>query len=140
MAGGAGKARARRLTALYADEYNLYACPPERFRTIVEKTGKLAVEAGRQPGDIIWSSAGPALAARGQADYRRLLENLASLTGRTTTHIEQVYEERSYPHGSGAKASEMLTALAEAGCRRYYPQIMGQDLADFEIIVDAFEG
>jgi alkanesulfonate monooxygenase SsuD/methylene tetrahydromethanopterin reductase-like flavin-dependent oxidoreductase (luciferase family) len=139
MAGGAGKARARRLTALYADEYNLYACPPERFRTIVEKTGKLAVEAGRQPGDIIWSSAGPALAARGQADYRRLLENLASLTGRTTTHIEQVYEERSYPHGSGAKASEMLTALAEAGCRRYYPQIMGQDLADFDIIVDAFE-
>jgi hypothetical protein len=34
----------------------------------------------------------------------------------------------------------MLTALAEAGCQRYYPQIMGQDLADFEIIVDAFEG
>jgi len=140
MAGGAGKARARRLTALYADEYNLYACPPERFRTIVEKTGQLADEAGRQPGDILWSSAGPALAARGQADYRRLLENLASRTGQTTERIEQVYEERSYPHGSGAKASEMVTALAEAGCQRYYPQIMGQDLADFDLIIDAFQG
>jgi alkanesulfonate monooxygenase SsuD/methylene tetrahydromethanopterin reductase-like flavin-dependent oxidoreductase (luciferase family) len=138
MAGGAGNAKARQMTALYADEYNLYACPSERYREVVEKTGALAVDAGRRPEDILWSSAGPAVAAKKEADYRRLLERLAGLTRQTTERIEQVYVERQYPHGSGSKAAEMVSALEEAGCRLYYPQIFGQDLADYDIVFDAY--
>ncbi|MCI0425157.1 MAG: LLM class flavin-dependent oxidoreductase [Actinobacteria bacterium] len=140
MAGGAGNARARRITARYADEYNLYACPPARYAEIVEKTSALAVEAGRRPEDVFWSSAGPALAAKKEPDYRRILARLAEVTRQTTERIEEVYEERQYPHGSGSKPAEMVAALAEAGCRLYYPQIIGQDLKDFDVIIDAYQG
>jgi alkanesulfonate monooxygenase SsuD/methylene tetrahydromethanopterin reductase-like flavin-dependent oxidoreductase (luciferase family) len=128
------------MTALYADEYNLYACPPDRYREIVEKTSALATEAGRDPSAITWSSAGPAVAARKESDYRRILENVATLTRQSTERIEQVYAERQFPHGSGSKAAEMVAALAEAGCSLYYPQMFAQDFADFDVIFDAYQG
>ena len=140
MAGGAGKGKARRMAALYADEYNLYACPPDRYAEVVEKTSRIAVEAGREPGDILWSSAGPAVAAKKDSDYRRILERVAALTRQTPERIEEVYAERALPHGSGSKAAEMLAALGDAGCRLFYPQIFGQELEDFDVILAAYQG
>jgi alkanesulfonate monooxygenase SsuD/methylene tetrahydromethanopterin reductase-like flavin-dependent oxidoreductase (luciferase family) len=141
MAGGAGKTRARSIAARYADEYNLYACSPDRFRHIVARTNEAAVEAGRDPQDILWSSAGPALAAKRDADYRRILEAMAGMTGQSPERIETVYQERHYPHGPGSKAAEMVAGLAQAGCRLYYPQVAGViDIADFDLIFDAYQG
>ena len=142
MSGGAGKKKARSITARYADEYNLYARKPEVFREVVAKTRAEATEIGRDPDEIFWSSAGPGLAAKKEPDYRRLLEGLSEKTGQSTEHIEKVYEERGYPHGSGSKAAEMIAALEEAGCQRFYPQLfVGEDdPSDFEIILDAYQG
>lgn len=142
MSGGAGKKKARSITARYADEYNLYARNPEVFREVVEKTRAEAREIGRDPDEIFWSSAGPGLAAKKDSDYRRLLEGLSEKTGQSTEHIERVYEERGYPHGSGSKGAEMIAALEEAGCQRFYPQLfVGEDdPSDFEIILDAYQG
>jgi alkanesulfonate monooxygenase SsuD/methylene tetrahydromethanopterin reductase-like flavin-dependent oxidoreductase (luciferase family) len=138
MAGGAGGPRARDITARYGDEYNLYACPPERFREVVEKTAALAEGYGRDPSEITWSAAGPALAARKQSDYTALLDKLSELTGRDPEHIESVYRKQSFPHGHGGQAAEMVAALAESGCQRYYLQIFGMDLKDFDTIVEAY--
>lgn len=138
MAGGEGGPRAREITARYADEYNLYACPPERFRTVVDQTRSLAGEFGREPDEIFWSSAGPALAAKSESDYRDLLDKMAALTGRDPERIKAVYQERSIPHGSGAQASEMVAALEEAGCQRYYLQIFGFGRDSFDIILEAY--
>lgn len=138
--GGAGGPKARRIAVLYADEYNLYARPPDEYASIVAASKDLAVELGRDPDSLLWSSAGPGLAARKEPDYRRLLEAMADLTGHDPDHIEKQYQERGYPHGSGSKASEMIAALEEAGCQRYYPQVFLADghPRDFDIIVDAF--
>ena len=140
--GGAGGPKARRIAVLYADEYNLYARPPEDYASIVSTTKELAVELGRDPDHLFWSSAGPGLAARKETDYRRLLANMADLTGHDPEHIETQYEKRGYPHGSGSKASEMIEALEEAGCQRYYPQVFlaEGDPADFDIVLDAYMG
>lgn len=140
LAGGAGRTKARRITALYADEYNLYACDPDRYRHIRERTRAEAVEAGRGADEIFWSSAGPAVAAKKESDYRRLLEELAEMTGQSRERIEEVYEERRYPHGSGAKAAEMLGELEEAGCQRFYLQIFNTPIANFDLILDAYAG
>lgn len=140
MGGGAGKPKARRIIALYADEYNLYARPPADYAEIRDLTRAEAEAAGRDPGSIVWTSASPALAAKKESDYRRILEAVANLSGQTTEHIEEVYEERQYPHGSGAKASEMVAALGEAGCELYYLQMFGADRADYDLILDAYEG
>jgi alkanesulfonate monooxygenase SsuD/methylene tetrahydromethanopterin reductase-like flavin-dependent oxidoreductase (luciferase family) len=142
LMGGAGKAKARSIAARYADEYNLYARRPEVFREKVEKTRALAREIGRNPDEISWSSAGPALGAKRESDYRRLLDALSERTGQSPERIEEVYEERGYPHGSGSKPAEMIAALEGAGCSRFYPQLFFDqpDLTDFEIILDAYQG
>ena len=138
LVGGGGSKTTPTLAGRYADEFNIYACTPEQYagrRDLAEKT---AAEAGRDPGSILFSTACPAVAARKESDYRRLLAMLAERTRSTPEHIEQVYEERGYPHGSGSKAAEMLDRLEEAGCQRFYPQMFLRNPEDFDIILDAY--
>src|SRR5690606_25655614 len=101
---------------------------------------EMAEENGRDPDSIAWSSAGPALAAKKETDYRRLLEKLASVTGQTPDRIETAYTDRKIPHGSGSKAAEDLAALQEAGCERYYLQAFGFEPADLDLIASAYRG
>ena len=56
--------------------------------------------------------------------------------------VKEVYEERAYPHGPGSKGAEMIAALEDAGCQRYYPQVFldEDDLSDFDVILDAYAG
>lgn len=138
MGGGAGKPKSQRITALYADEYNLYARPPQEYARIREETREQAEAAGRDPDSIKWTSASPALAAKKESDYRRILEAIAALTDQTTERIEEVYEERQYPHGSGSKAAEMLAALGEAGCELHYLQMFAADRSDYDLVLEAY--
>lgn len=142
--GGMGGPKARRITARYADEYNLYARPPEEFAEVVASTRELATGIGRDPDEIFWSSASVGIAARKESDYRRLLEKAAEHFDREPEHVEKRFEERGYPHGSGTKPAEMMAALAEAGCQRFYVQILlgadGHDPAQLDDTFDAYMG
>jgi hypothetical protein len=84
------------------------------------------------------STAAPAIAAKSESDYRRLLGLLADRTGSSPERIETLYDERGLPHGSGAKPAEMLAALEEVGCRRFYPQMFLGNPTDFDLILDAY--
>ena len=139
MIGGTGRSKGRRIVATYADEYNLYARKPEVYRKVWELTRAEASEVGRDPDSILWTSAGPGLAAKSDTEYRRLLELFADMTKQTTAHIEETYEERGYPHGPGSKAAEMLAELEEAGCQRYFPQLFIDEISDMEIIMEAYQ-
>jgi alkanesulfonate monooxygenase SsuD/methylene tetrahydromethanopterin reductase-like flavin-dependent oxidoreductase (luciferase family) len=138
LVGGGGAEKTPRVAGRYADEFNIYACPPERYAARRELAAKTAADAGRDPEAILFSTACPAIAARKEGDYRRLLEMLAERTRSTPERIEQVYEERGYPHGSGSKPSEMLAALEEVGCSRFYPQMFLGNPDDYDIILDAY--
>lgn len=138
LVGGGGPEKTPRIAGRYADEFNIYACSPEQYEAKRDLARKTAVEAGRDPEAILFSTACPAIAARKEADYRRLLESLAEQTHSTPERIEEVYERRGYPHGSGGKASEMLAALGEAGCRRFYPQMFLGNPDDYDLILDAY--
>ena len=138
LVGGGGRRTTPTLAGRYADEFNIYACRPEEYVARRELAEKSAAEKGRDPGSILFSTASPAVAARKESDYRRLLALLADRTTSTPARIEQVYEERGYPHGSGSKPAEMLKALEEAGCQRFYPQMFLRNPGDFDIILDAY--
>ncbi|MGB7860843.1 MAG: LLM class flavin-dependent oxidoreductase [Acidimicrobiia bacterium] len=142
MGGGAGNPKSRRMIAQYGDEYNLYACKPDRYREVREATRAEAASFGRNPDDIFWTSAGPGVAAKNDTDYRRMLEAMAEKTGKSTEHIESAWNERGFPHGSGSKPAEMIAALEEAGCQRFYPQVfLGEDdPTAFDVVVDAYMG
>lgn len=139
--GGAGGPKTRRITVLYADEYNLYARPADEYAGIVNATRDLATEMGRDPSEIFWSSAGPGVAARKESDYKRLMEGMADLTGKAPDYIEKRWEEKGHPHGSGSKGPEMIAALEEAGCQRYYPQVfVDDDPGTRDLVLDGFMG
>ncbi|MDP9144088.1 MAG: LLM class flavin-dependent oxidoreductase [Actinomycetota bacterium] len=138
LIGGGGDVKTPQIAGRYADEFNIYACLPEAYALKRDRAKAAALEAGRDPSTIFFSTACPAIAAKGEADYRRLLQMLAERTSSSPERIEQVYEERGYPHGSGSKPAEMLLALGEAGCERFYPQMFLGNTADHDIILDAY--
>lgn len=140
--GGAGGPKARRITALYADEYNLYARKADEYAEVVAATRQLAAELGRDPDEISWSSAGPGVAARKESDYKRILGGIADLTGHEPGYIEERWDERGYPHGSGSKGAEMIAALEESGCQLFFPQMLigEDDPSDFDTVMDAYMG
>lgn len=137
--GGAGGPKARRIAALYADEYNLYATTPEEYASIVSATREIAIEDGREPEEIFWSSASPGIAAKKESEYRRLLEKAADFFDRPPDYLEQRLTERGRPHGSGSKPAEMMAALGEAGCQRFYVQAFLVDTGDRATLDDMFD-
>ena len=140
LVGGGGPVKTPRLAGLYADEFNIYAGHPDYFARMATTAREWAVKAGRDPSVMFLSSASPAVAARKESDYRRILELHATKTKSTPEHIEAVYEERGYPHGSGTKATEMLAALGEAGCQRFYMQMFVRDLTILDTVFEAYRG
>lgn len=139
LVGGSGETKTPALAGRFADECNIYACLPEQYVAKRERAEKAAAEGGRDPGSILFSSVSPGIAARKEPDYRRLLEIHADRFHSTPERIETVYQERGYPHGSGSKPAEMLAALEEAGCSRFYPQLLLGNFEDFDLILDAYE-
>jgi alkanesulfonate monooxygenase SsuD/methylene tetrahydromethanopterin reductase-like flavin-dependent oxidoreductase (luciferase family) len=139
LVGGTGDRKTPALAGRFADEYNIYACLPDEFVAKRELAEKNAAEVGRDPSSILFSSVSPGIAAKKEPEYRRLLEMHADRFRSTPDHIESVYQERGYPHGSGSQPSEMLAALEEVGCRRFYPQLLLENLEDFDLILDAYQ-
>jgi alkanesulfonate monooxygenase SsuD/methylene tetrahydromethanopterin reductase-like flavin-dependent oxidoreductase (luciferase family) len=139
LVGGTGGRKTPALAGRFADEFNIYACLPDEFVAKRDLAEKNAAEVGRDPGSILFSSVSPGIAARKDSDYRRILGRAAELFHSTAERIATVYQERGYPHGSGSQAAEMLAALEEAGCRRFYPQLLLGNLEDFDLIVDAYQ-
>ncbi len=137
LIGGGGKVKTPRIAGRFADEFNIYACPPDNYRLKAEAARKHARAAGRDPDTMLFSAASPALSATNKADYKLLLEALARKTDSTPDRIEEVYTERGYPHGHGSQPSEMLAALEEAGCERYYAQAFAAEVAQYDTIFDA---
>lgn len=140
MGGGAGKTKSQRITARYADEYNLYARPAEEYSSTRTATRAQASDFGRDPDEIKWTSASPALGATTEAGYQKLLEAFAEMTGQPADKIEATYEERQYPHGSGEKPAEMIAALEEAGCELFYLQMFAVERADYDDVLTAYRG
>ena len=131
LIGGGGKVKSPRIAGRFADEYNIYACPPDEYRGKVETAKHHAEEAGRDPESILFSTACPTVIAEEEETYREMLTRFAELTDSTPERAEEAFEERGYPHGFGSKPFEMISALEEAGCQRYYAQAFAATIDDF---------
>lgn len=137
LVGGSGKVKTPRLAGRFADEFNIYACPPNDYG---EKRNTAIDEAeanGRDAGSMLFSAASPAIFAIKESDYQNRLKAFADLTGSTPERIEEVYLERGYPHGFGSQPSDMLAALEEAGCQRYYAQAFGAKPSEYDMMFEA---
>jgi alkanesulfonate monooxygenase SsuD/methylene tetrahydromethanopterin reductase-like flavin-dependent oxidoreductase (luciferase family) len=141
LVGGSGAVKTPRLAGAYADEFNIYACPPDEFAAKAAVARNAAARSGRDPDKVLMSGTGPALAAVDDDVYRDLLTQMAELTGSSAEHIEETYLERGWPHGPGSQAARMLDELEAAGCERYYLQMFGSvDLDAYDAVLAAYGG
>lgn len=140
LIGGSGRVKSPRIAGRFADEFNIYACPPSEYKEKADAAREHARGASRDPARMLLSAASPALAAGKESDYRDLLESLATKTDSTPERIEEVYQERGYPHGYGSKPAEMLAELEEAGCQRYYAQAFALTVDQYPMVFEALAG
>ena len=139
LIGGAGKVETPRVAGTYADEFNIYACPPEDFALKATRARQAAEKAGRDPQSLLISSAGPAIAAPDQSSYERLRDQMAELAGVEVGRLEGGYRKRRYPTGWGDQPVKGMAELEEAGCQRYYLQMFQGDPADYDMILDTYQ-
>lgn len=121
--GGGGKKKTPRLTATYADEYNLGFATTERFAEQVGRVRAACEEIGRDPGDLTYSVALVVCCGTDDAEIARRAANIG----------REVDEMRT--NGLTGTPEEILEKAAtyqEAGADRLYLQVL--DLADLEHI------
>jgi alkanesulfonate monooxygenase SsuD/methylene tetrahydromethanopterin reductase-like flavin-dependent oxidoreductase (luciferase family) len=140
VVGGTGPHATPRLAGTYANEYNCYPAPIEEFAARVDRARRAAVEAGRDPDQLLISSAGAVLAAETQGDFEQLLTSSAAEADMTVDELEAHLERRNTPRGTFDRVAEQLAAMAAAGMRRFYIQRSADfDRAATERLITALE-
>lgn len=120
VVGGRGAHRTPRLAGTHADEYNAYPGPD--FAERVDRMRAAAVAAGRNPDDVLVSSAGAVFVAEDVMSYRAKLEAAAETAGMSVDELEAHFAVRNTPRGPAPKVRAELAALAGAGAQRFYVQ------------------
>lgn len=124
VVGGTGAHKTPRLAGTYADEFNVYPGPDAADR--IRRAKQAAVDAGRDPDELLISSAGAVLVAATEADYRELFGQRASELGLEPEQLEAHFARRNTPRGSAEQVRGTLAELAAAGVTRFYLQGAGE--------------
>jgi len=121
LIGGTGKRRTPRLAARYAAEFNVpFASAADNAR-LFAGVREACEEAGRDPGELVYSSALVLCTGRDDAE----LAHRAAAIGRDVDDL------RAHGvAGTPAEAVDVLGRYAEAGATRVYLQVL--DLADLD--------
>lgn len=121
LIGGHGKRRTPALAARYADEFNVPFGSLEQNRTMFTRVDAACDEIGRDPGDIIRSSA--LVLCCGQ-DETEIARRAASI-GRDVAELRE-----NGLAGTPQEIVDKLATFAEAGVERVYLQVL--DLSDLD--------
>jgi F420-dependent oxidoreductase-like protein len=121
LIGGSGKKRTPRLAARYAAEFNVPFASAEDNARLFAGVRAACAEAGRDPGELVYSSALVVCVGRDDAELSRR----AAAIGRDVDELR-----RNGVAGTPAEAVDTLGRYAEAGASRVYLQVL--DLADLD--------
>lgn len=122
IVGGVGDHVTPRLAGRFADEYNVYPAEPARMAARIVRMRKAAQAAGRDPDQILLSSAGQVLTAPTRQEYEALFRTRAAESGIDPEALEQHYEDRQTPRGPLDQVLEQISDLSRLGVSRFYLQ------------------
>jgi alkanesulfonate monooxygenase SsuD/methylene tetrahydromethanopterin reductase-like flavin-dependent oxidoreductase (luciferase family) len=122
VVGGNGPRKTPRLAGAFADEYNMFVTDRDTLEQRVEVMRESALEAGRNPDDILISFAGPSFVYTTDEDHRHALETRGKRRGMTADEYAAFLDERSVPHGTPGRASSAIAQMASWGVGRFYVQ------------------
>ncbi|MFH8991126.1 LLM class F420-dependent oxidoreductase [Streptomyces sp. NPDC017940] len=121
LIGGHGATRTPRLTAQYADEFNIPFASIEDSERQFGRVRAAAEQAGRKPDDLVYSSALVACVGKDDAEVARR----AAVIGRDVEELKA-----NGLAGSPAEVVDKIGRYAEIGASRVYLQCL--DLADLD--------
>ncbi len=118
--GGTGPKRTPYLAGTYADEFNVY--PGDDIEERIERARRAAKEAGRDPDELLISSAGAVVAAPTDGELEDRLDSIAEGAGITREELAAHHARRQTPIGTYDYLREYFSRLEGAGIRRFYLQ------------------
>ncbi|MEX2278475.1 MAG: LLM class flavin-dependent oxidoreductase, partial [Acidimicrobiia bacterium] len=136
IVGGGGKRRTPDLAGRFADEFNAF---PDKnpIEDRIERFRQSALSAGRDPEQILVSTAFPAAVASdaetADAMIRRRAERMKVDPEEAAARLAAI----GIPHGTPSQAAAAYASLAEVGVTRIYLQLSGASLDDTAHAVEA---
>lgn len=121
IVGGVGPKRTPRLAARFADEFNVPFCDSKTTGEQYERVRQAAVDAGRDPGSIVYSAAQVVCVGASEVE----LERRATAIGRELPELRA-----NGVAGTPDEAIARIAEFAEIGASRVYLQVL--DLTDLE--------
>ncbi len=121
LIGGRGRRRTPALAATYADEFNLPFVGEEETATQLGRVRRACEEAGRDPGELVWSNALVLCVGRDEAE----LDRRAAAIGRDKAELRE-----NGLAGTPAEVVDRLGRYAALGSQRAYLQVL--DLSDLD--------
>lgn len=119
--GGGGGPRSGRLVATFADEFNAPFMPVSKMKQVFASVRKSCEDNGRDPADLVWSTAQVVCCGRTPAEQSRR----AASIGMELSQLRQ-----SALAGTPGELVDKMAGFAEAGVQRFYLQVL--DLADLD--------
>lgn len=138
--GGDGKPRALRLTATYADEYNVGSADPDRLRQVREDLARACEAVGRDPGEVTLSAMTGVLVAANEAELRDRVAAQLAMFGSDPAEAESWLEQRRsrWIIGTPDQALERIATFEAAGVQRLMLQdFLPRDLGMIRFIGEA---
>lgn len=120
LVGGSGEHKTPRLAGTYADEFNVY--PGRNYAERIQRCRDAAVAAGRDPEQILISSAGQVIATETEEEFDECLNKEADERGMTRAELNAYFAQRRPPQGTFEQVRTMLDDYAEMGMQRFYFQ------------------
>jgi alkanesulfonate monooxygenase SsuD/methylene tetrahydromethanopterin reductase-like flavin-dependent oxidoreductase (luciferase family) len=122
VVGGIGPRKTPRLAGAFADEYNMFVTDRATLDQRLAVMRTAALEAGREPDDVLISFAGPGFVYATETEHRQALETRGAKRDMSPEEYAAFLDQRSVPHGTAEQVSSAVDQMASWGVGRYYVQ------------------
>lgn len=120
--GGSGMSKTPTYAGRFADEYNMFICPPDVLAARRAVMREAAVEVGRDPDAVKISLVGPIVVGADTAEYEARMAEIAAGRDMSVEDLRELYDSRNVVHGVEDHVAERFAALEAAGVGRFYLQ------------------
>lgn len=123
IVGGNGPKKTPTIAGRFGDEYNSFVDDDAGLRERLTVMRDAAAETGRDPDEILVSTALPLFFGADDADYRELMDEAAAQRDTTRSQLEERLSDRAIPFGTAERLAEWAHGAEALGVGRTYIQV-----------------
>jgi len=137
VVGGGGRRRTPELAGRFAHEFNAFPDQENPMAPRIERCLESARASGRNPADLLLSTAFPAAVAPDDETAAAMMQRRAERMKVGLAEAAATLDRYGIPHGTPDAAAAGYASLAEAGVTRVYLQLSGSTIDDVGRAVEA---